>query len=80
MLEKLAQKMKVPYEKMPNNICQKYGNGSSLTVPLNICENIGKKAVTDSYKVCFGGFGVGLTWSIIKWKSEKLDFCKIINY
>jgi 3-oxoacyl-[acyl-carrier-protein] synthase-3 len=80
MLEKLAQKMKVPYEKMPNNICQKYGNGSSLTVPLNICENIGKKAVTDSYKVCFGGFGVGLTWSIIKWKLEKLDFCKIINY
>ncbi|MFT4645281.1 MAG: 3-oxoacyl-[acyl-carrier-protein] synthase-3, partial [Planctomycetota bacterium] len=29
---------------------------------------------------CFGGFGVGLTWSIIKWKLEKLEFCKIINY
>ena len=80
MLEKLAQKMEIPYEKMPNNISQKYGNGSSITVPLNVCENIGEKALNNSYKVCFGGFGVGLTWSIIKWKLEKLDFCEIINY
>lgn len=80
MLEKLAEKMKIPYEQMPNNISQKYGNGSGITVPLNVCENIGKKALTNLYKVCFGGFGVGLTWSIIKWKLEKLDFCKIINY
>ena len=80
MLKKLAEKMKIPYEQMPNNICQKYGNGSSITVPLNVCENLGEKALTNSYKVCFGGFGVGLTWSIIKWKLEKLDFCKIINY
>lgn len=80
MLEKLAQKMEIPYEQMPNNICQKYGNGSSITVPLNVCENLGEKVLTNSYKVCFGGFGVGLTWSIIKWKLEKLEFCKIINY
>jgi 3-oxoacyl-[acyl-carrier-protein] synthase-3 len=80
MLEKLAQKMKIPYEKMPNNISQKYGNGSSITVPLNICENLGERALTNSYNVCFGGFGVGLTWSIIKWKLEDLVFCKIINY
>ncbi len=80
MLEKLAQKMEIPYEKMPNNISQKYGNGSSITVPLNVCENIGKNALNNTYKVCFGGFGVGLTWSLIKWKLEKLDFCEIINY
>ena len=80
MLEKLAEKMNIPYEKMPNNISQKYGNGSSTTVPLNVCENIGENALSNSYNVCFGGFGVGLTWSIIKWKLEKLQFCKIINY
>ena len=80
MLEKLAEQLNIPYEQMPNNISQKYGNGSSTTVPLNVCENIGEKALSNSYKICFGGFGVGLTWSIIKWKLEKLDFCKIINY
>ena len=80
MLEKLAEIMKIPFEKMPNNICEKYGNGSNNTVPLNICENLGEQAVSNSYEVCLGGFGVGLTWSLIKWKIEKLDFCKIINY
>ena len=80
MLEKLAEKLDIPYEKMPNNICEKYGNGSNNTVPLNICENLGIKALTNSYKVCLGGFGVGLTWSLIKYKIENLKFCKIINY
>jgi 3-oxoacyl-[acyl-carrier-protein] synthase-3 len=80
MLEKLAEIVKIPIEKIPNNICEKYGNGSNNTVPLNICENLGEKAVSNSYEVCLGGFGVGLTWSLIKWKIEKLDFCKIINY
>ena len=80
MLKKLADKMKIPYEQMPNNISQKYGNGSSITVPLNVCENIGEQALKNSYNVCFGGFGVGLTWSIIKFKLERLSFCKIINY
>lgn len=80
MLEKLAEKMKIPYEKMPNNISGKYGNGSSITVPLNVCENIGKEALHQSYKVCFGGFGVGLTWSVIQWKLENLAFCEIIDY
>jgi len=80
MLEKLAEKLNIPYEKMPNNISGKYGNGSSITVPLNICENIGKNALSQSFKVCLGGFGVGLTWSVIQWKLENLDFCKIIEY
>ena len=80
MLEKLAEIVKIPIEKMPNNICEKYGNGSNNTVPLNICENLGEQAISNSYQVCLGGFGVGLTWSLIKWKIEKLDFCKIINY
>jgi 3-oxoacyl-[acyl-carrier-protein] synthase-3 len=80
MLEKLAEILKIPFGKMPNNICEKYGNGSNITVPLNICENLGNEAVSNSYEVCLGGFGVGLTWSLIKWKIEKLDFCKIINY
>lgn len=80
MLEKLAEKLEIPYEKMPNNICEKYGNGSNNTVPLTICENLGKSSLSGSYKVCLGGFGVGLTWSLIKCKLENLEFCEIINY
>ncbi len=80
MLEKLAEKLEIPYNKMPNNICEKYGNGSNNTVPLTICENLGSKSLDGSYNVCLGGFGVGLTWSLIKCKLENLQFCDIINY
>lgn len=80
MLQKLAEKLDIAYSVMPNNICEKYGNGSNITVPLNICENLGELALRNSYNVCLGGFGVGLTWSLIKCKIEKLNFCKIINY
>ncbi len=80
MLEKLAEKLEIPYEKMPNNICEKYGNGSNNTVPLNICENLGSSLLNGNFNVCLGGFGVGLTWSLIKCKLENLDFCNIINY
>jgi 3-oxoacyl-[acyl-carrier-protein] synthase-3 len=80
MLEKLADKIKVDRAKMPNNIVGKYGNGSGITVPLNICENLGDKALHNTYNVILGGFGVGLTWSMIVCELQKLSFCSIINY
>jgi 3-oxoacyl-[acyl-carrier-protein] synthase-3 len=80
MLEKLADKLKINRAKMPNNIVGKYGNGSGITVPLNICENLGEKSLHNTYKVILGGFGVGLTWSMIVCELKKLSFCKIINY
>jgi len=80
MLEKLADKIKIDRAKMPNNIVGKYGNGSGITVPLNICENLGEQALDNSYQVILGGFGVGLTWSMIVCELKTLSFCKIINY
>lgn len=80
MLQKLADKMSVNREKMPNNIVEKYGNGSGITVPLNICENLNDKLDKKKLKVILGGFGVGLTWSMIVCELKKMKFCKIINY
>ncbi|WP_196892001.1 3-oxoacyl-ACP synthase III family protein [Aureivirga marina] len=80
MLEKLADKLGVDRSKMPNNITEIYGNGSGITVPLNICHNLGSTIKNESYDVCLGGFGVGLTWSLLVCKLGKLDFCEIINY
>jgi 3-oxoacyl-[acyl-carrier-protein] synthase-3 len=80
MLEKLADKIKVDRAKMPNNIVGKYGNGSGITVPLNICENLGEKSLHNTYRVILGGFGVGLTWSMIVCELKALSFCEIINY
>jgi len=80
ILKKLADKIKVPYKKMPNNIVENFGNGSSITVPLNICYNLGDKACKNRNLVCLGGFGVGLTWSMISCYLDNLKFCKTINH
>ena len=79
MLHKLAEKLEVPYEKMPANIVENFGNASGVTVPTNISFNLGESIVDGSARVCMAGFGVGLTWASIYMKLEKLMFNKIIE-
>ena len=80
MLQKLADKMEVPYAKMPNNIVENFGNASGVTVPTAITFNLGDKLLSDSYNTCLAGFGVGLTWSAILTDLGPLDFCEMIDY
>ena len=80
MLQKLADKMKVSYDRMPNNVVEHYGNASGVSIPTAITHNLNEKLVENDYLVCLAGFGVGLTWSSMLLKMGKLNFCKMINY
>lgn len=80
MLEKLAAKMEVPVEKMPNNVVENYGNSSGATIPINIVHNLANVLQNESLQVCLAGFGVGLTWSSMILKLGPLDFCQLQNY
>lgn len=80
MLNKLADKIGVPHEKMPANIVENFGNASGVTVPTCISYNLGNSLVTGSAKICMAGFGVGLTWSSIYMNIGNLSFNKIIEY
>jgi 3-oxoacyl-[acyl-carrier-protein] synthase III len=80
MLEKLADKLGVSYEKLPNNVVENFGNSSSATIPLNVAFNLGEKILENSYQVCLAGFGVGLTWGSMLMEIGNLDFCSIIDY
>lgn len=80
MLNKLADAIGVPYEKMPSNIVENFGNASGVTVPTCISYNLGEKLEQETYKMCLAGFGVGLTWSSIIMEIGHLDFNKIIEY
>ncbi len=80
MIQKLAEKLEVPYDKMPGNIVEKFGNASGVTIPTNVCLNLGARLKDERFKVCFAGFGVGLTWSSILMDLGGLDFCEIIDY
>ncbi len=80
MLEKLADKMGVPYERMPNNIVEHFGNASGATIPTNVTFNLGTSLKERSLRLCFSGFGVGLTWAAMVMPVGPLAFCDTIDY
>ncbi|PAF53663.1 hypothetical protein BKH42_04910 [Helicobacter sp. 13S00482-2] len=79
MLEKLADKLEIPHQKMPNNIVENFGNGSGITIPLNMCFNLKERLTQEGLKICFGGFGVGLTLAGIIMDVEKIPYLNLIS-
>ena len=80
MLQKLAEKLDVPYDKMPNNVVENYGNSSGATIPSAMALNDADVLCRETKRVCFSGFGVGLTYGGIVMNCGNFDFCKTINY
>lgn len=80
MLQKLADKMKVPYSKMPNNIVENFGNSSGVTIPTVIAFDLNDQLKSRFLRLCLAGFGVGLTWTSMYLCVGKLNFCELIDY
>jgi 3-oxoacyl-[acyl-carrier-protein] synthase-3 len=80
MLEKLADKLKIPRSKMPSNIVEHFGNGSGVTIPLVIALNLKERILRESLLACLAGFGVGLTWSSMLMHLGPMQFCEMIDY
>ena len=79
MLEKLAEKLEIPKEKMFMNIVEKYGNSNSSTIPMVITENLRDEFLTDEFMCCLSGFGAGLSLGGIVMRLGKMDFCRMIE-
>ena len=80
MLQKLAEKLDVPYEKMPSNVVEHYGNSSGATIPSVMALNDAEVLCRETHKVCFSGFGVGLTYGGIVMNCGNLAFCETVDY
>ena len=80
MLQKLADKMGVPHDKMPCNVVENFGNGSGISIPTVISHNLGDTLKSSNFTMCLAGFGVGLTWGSILMNLGGLDFCDITDY
>ncbi len=80
MVEKLADELEIPREKIPSNIVSHFGNASGATIPTNICFNLADKVCKQSFDVCLSGFGVGLAWGAIVMKLGPLRFCEFAEY
>ncbi len=78
MLHKLADKIGVSRNKLPSNVVENFGNSSGVTIPVVTTYNLGEQLEESEFKVCFSGFGVGLTWGTVIMKLGNLDFCKLI--
>lgn len=80
MVNKLADKLKIPRDRMPSNIVENFGNSSGATVPLNIAYNLGGRLCKERMKLCMAGFGIGLVWSSIIMEVGPLEFCCMAEY
>ena len=56
----ISKKLKLPEEKIPSTI-HKYGNTSSVSIPLTIVSELFNK-LYDHKRLLLSGFGVGLSW------------------
>jgi 3-oxoacyl-[acyl-carrier-protein] synthase III len=80
MLQKLADKMKVPYAKMPSNVVENFGNASGVTIPTVITLNLAEQLRSGGVTACLAGYGVGLTWCSMLLRLGPLAFCSMIDY
>jgi 3-oxoacyl-[acyl-carrier-protein] synthase-3 len=56
----LAKKLRLPEDKVPSTI-EKFGNTSSVSIPLTIVSEL-KDQLRTHKRLLLSGFGVGLTW------------------
>jgi 3-oxoacyl-[acyl-carrier-protein] synthase III len=80
MLQKLADKMKVPYSKMPSNVVENFGNSGGATIPMAITFNLAPQTRTGHYLACLAGFGGGLTWASMLLRLGGMSFCEMVDY
>jgi 3-oxoacyl-[acyl-carrier-protein] synthase-3 len=80
MLQKLADKMRIDHSKMPSNIVEHFGNSSGVTIPMAIAFNLAPRILTERFRVCLAGFGVGLTWGSMLLSLGAMNFCELLDY
>ena len=79
-LKKLAQRLEVTEQRLFNDIVPKYGNSSSATIPVTMCEhNEQMFADGNSKKVMFAAFGTGMSLGAVLMELDK-PICKLLNY
>ena len=66
----VLNQLKIPEEKVFINL-EKYGNTSTASIPIALCEAIAAGKLRTGHKVVFVGFGAGLTWAAcaIDWRT-----------
>jgi len=75
----IAKKFKIPPEKVLYTM-QKYGNTSSVSIPLTLADSLARGEVAGSMKVVMAGFGVGLSWGTAVTDLMGCKICGVEDY
>ena len=75
MLQKLADSMRIPYNKVPMELTSSLGNSNSGTIPAVMTTYLSDSLTKNKNLVCFSGFGAGLSWVSIVMDCDQLGFC-----
>ena len=73
----LAKKLKLPEEKLPSTI-EKFGNTSSVSVPLTIVSELQNK-LSDKNNLFLSAFGVGMTWASAILTMQDCKICDLVE-
>ncbi len=73
----LAKKLKLQEDKVPSTI-EKFGNTSSVSIPLTIVSEL-KDKTTGPKKILLSGFGVGLSWGTAIITLKDCHICEIVE-
>lgn len=79
MLQKLAEKANLPFEKLPVNLVENYGNPSGASIPLTAILNYKDDLLKEKKKCCLSAFGSGLAWGTMFMEIGKLAHCEMIE-
>ena len=78
MLQKLAEKSGIPFEKLPMNLVEDYGNTSGASIPMVTIHNLKDQLLKNEYKCLLSAFGSGLAWGSMVINLGKLSHCEMI--
>ncbi|HUX87295.1 MAG TPA: beta-ketoacyl-ACP synthase III [Chloroflexota bacterium] len=68
IIQSAAKSLKIPAEKVYSNV-ERYGNTSSASIPIALCEAIESGRVEAGANLVIVGFGAGLSWgaAVVQW-------------
>ena len=78
MMKTLGHKIKASDDQMVYAI-RDYGNTSSASIPLALCDYFGKRPFTDDVALLLCGFGVGWSWATAVWHTPAPQVYEIVR-
>jgi 3-oxoacyl-[acyl-carrier-protein] synthase-3 len=76
--ESIRKKIKIQKEKVPFTI-HKFGNTSSASIPLTMISEIRNELMSKELELVLCGFGVGLSWGSVYFKTDKIVCSELIE-